>query len=73
MVIVNMVIVAVMAFGIGYIFGKGKIEIVKVANKTDSAEIVKIQEEVLHVQRKMEEAQQRHLEEYENQFGKGVS
>ena len=68
-----MVIVAVMAFGIGYIFGKGKIEIVRTANKVDSAEIVKIQEEVLRIQRKMEEEQKRHLEEYENQFGKGVS
>jgi len=67
--IINIIIIVAIAFGIGFYLGKGKIDITKKANKKDSAEMVRIQEEMLKIQKDMEIKQQKHLDEYNAEFG----
>jgi hypothetical protein len=68
MLIVNIVIIVVIAFGVGFYLGKGKIEITKKANKADSAKMIEIQEDMLRIQKEMEQEQVKHLKEYNAEF-----
>ena len=50
MLILNIIILAVVMFALGYFVGKGKIEIKRVANKKMSEEMLKQEKEELRTQ-----------------------
>jgi hypothetical protein len=61
MLILNVIVLMIVAFAMGYAVSDGKIVINRVANKTDSKRLVEIAEESA---RKQQEA----IEEFENEF-----
>jgi len=61
MLILNIIVLMIVSFAMGYAISDGKIVINRVANKTDSKRLVEIAEESA---RKQQEA----IEEFENEF-----